>query len=239
MRTRLLALAFLFFYLNSTAQLPDFKTGISFSYGYSQQDKELNLTWDFFNVGGAATSSFTIAYIATLDMNIGPEDYLIGSKSYGSAVANAFATVTFTYGFAPDDLPSGLYNFVVYLDYGNKIAESNENNNIISFGTFNFVSTPTGTSKFPKEDSNLFVYPNPASDLLTLDFNNLIGMENLNYKLYNFSGQELLSENLEQEATVTEKKISVTDLPTGIYFLNLRTSGEIISTKKIVIKRDD
>ena len=235
MRHQLSLLVILFFLTSYKAQLPDFKTGITFSYGYDQANKELNLTWDFFNVGGATSNSFTIAYIASLDMNIGPEDYLIDSKSYASAVTNAFATLTFTYGFAPDDLPSGLYNLVVYLDYGNKIQESNENNNIISFGKFNFVNTTTGIGNVATK-ADFGVFPNPAYDEVTLDLKNNLAIKDLNYKLYSIAGQEVLVDQMKQDMITNEKKISVKGLPSGIYFLHLKTSNTTLIIRKLIVR---
>ncbi len=226
--------SFAFFYSESQ-NLPDFKTGISFSYGYNQSNQELNLTWDFFNVGGATSNSFTIAYIASIDMNIGPEDYLIGSKAYGSAVANAFATVTFTYGFAPGDLPSGLYNFIVYLDYGNKIAESNENNNIISFGTFNFVDTPTGIKPDFAPTTDIAFFPNPATNFIQLQANQNYAGNELKYSLLDISGKEVLQGNFSEINATENKTLSLENLQKGIYFFRVESEGKILQEKKLIV----
>ena len=226
--------SFAFFYSESQT-LPDVKTGVSFSYGYNQNNKEINLTWDFFNVGGATSNSFSIAYIASLDMNIGPEDYLIGSKAYGSAVANAFATVTFTYGFDAGDLPSGLYNFIVYLDYGNKIAESNENNNIISFGTFNFVGVATDTKSNSETNFDFSVYPNPATNSVRLQLGETKVNDNLKYILLDINSKEVLQGNFPEINATENKTLSLENLQKGMYFLRLESEGKILHEKKLIV----
>lgn len=236
MKKTFLLLTLILSIVSSRSQnLPDLKTGVSFSYGYDQINKEVNLTWDFFNVGGAATNSFVIAYIATQDMNIGPEDYLIGTKGYASAVANAFATVTFTYGFAPGDLPSGLYNFVVYIDYGNAVAESNESNNIVSFGTFNFVGA-TAVNQHSGVLTDIRLFPNPATNFVNLQLNRSGNMGSLKYTLTDTEGREaqtgLISESFDASEDIA---IPLDNLNKGFYFFRLEADGKTLVRKKLVV----
>ena len=220
--TLLLLLVFCF----AQAQSPDFKCGVSFNYGYNKPNKTINLTYDFFNVGGGTNTSFTIAYIASTDMNIDASDYLVDYKAYGSAVANAFATVSFSYAFSDGDLPPGLYNFIMYLDYGNNVTESNETNNIVSFGTFQFEGTPTGIEASSSSLNNTSIYPNPMNNRLQLKSEKLIS----EIRLTNAKGKIIRVETPGARAYEMETN----ELNPGIYFMQILFGDGALETRKVI-----
>jgi hypothetical protein len=229
-------LSFLLLVFNTNAQAPDLKTGVSFSYGWTPGPNEINLSWDFFNVGGGTANTFTIAYIASLDMNIDAGDYLIEGVAYGGAVANAFATINYSTALAPDALPTGNYNFIVFIDYGNDVAESNETNNIVKFGSFNFTNQTAGIHKNNGSFVDLTVYPNPAEEKLNLSLNLQSAVNNCNYVLCDLLGKEVLTGEINTEALTGKKEIDLTEIPSGVYFLNLRTGESVIESKKIMVR---
>ncbi|MDX2174311.1 MAG: T9SS type A sorting domain-containing protein [Bacteroidota bacterium] len=237
MKKNLLLTTFVFLFSKFlNAQAPDFKTGISFSYGYNTPTKTLNLTWDFFNVGGGTSTTFTIAYIASTDLTIDGSDFLIDQFAYAGAVSNAFATKTFTYAFGPGDLPNGVYNLIVYLDFGNDVAESNENNNIVSFGTFNFVGT-TGLIENATPTLSFNVFPNPSSDgELNVTINSDKKADNPNIKIYNLEGKEVYSKQLAEMNMVEHNKLYLNDLPKGLYFVQLLSGNSVLSSQKVLIE---
>ena len=227
MRIKCILCLFMLLRFNMQSQSPDFKCGVSFNYGYNKPAKIVNLTYDFFNVGGGTTTSFTIAYIASTDMIVDGSDYLIDYKVYGSAVANAFATVSFSYAFSPGDLPTGLYNFIVYLDYGNQVAESNENNNIVSFGTFDFEGLSTDLRPSTENQfESITCFQDPASKLTMFTGNTQIK------KLTVFSAQGSLIKCVLPESHSGE--LATDDLSPGIYFLTFEFESGHTVTRKIL-----
>ena len=95
---------------------------------------------------------------------------------------------------------------------------------LISFTTVTASSVNATLSVDPvKINDFVKVYPNPATDYLFIK-------SNLNYQstLYNVAGQRVLESS--------SKQLSVIDLPTGAYLLQLKSENNGISTFKIIKK---
>ena len=116
--------------------------------------------------------------------------------------------------------------------WNNVIPTINETNNtltydfteLISFNTVTASSVNATLSVEPIEINDFVkVYPNPATDYLFIK-------SNLNYQstLYNVAGQRVLESS--------SKQLSVIDLPTGAYLLQLKSENNGISTFKIIKK---
>ena len=86
---------------------------------------------------------------------------------------------------------------------------------------------------WPQQTGALQLYPNPATTAVTL---NLVGLNGqANVSLYNLQGQKMHVQSLEftqGQATLTFP----TDLPTGAYFLTLKTKTDAYTTKLVVIQ---
>ena len=81
-------------------------------------------------------------------------------------------------------------------------------------------------------DSDIIVYPNPASDLFTLytgNFETFVGPFNV-LTLTDINGKVLLKEEIKEKA----KQISLSKYKNGIYFITVRQDKLIIKTLKIV-----
>ena len=82
--------------------------------------------------------------------------------------------------------------------------------------------------------NNLFmIYPNPAKDFFTVKMNTDDKM-NIDLQLYNLLGEQVLRTDASVNS-FTEKRIDVSQLPAGIYFLNVESEGARIA-KKIIIE---
>ena len=77
----------------------------------------------------------------------------------------------------------------------------------------------------------LSVYPNPVSDILTLQIGNIVHGTNNSISIHNALGQLVLKE----EVTGNSHSIDLSDVPTGIYYVTLSTYHEEI-VKKVVKK---
>jgi hypothetical protein len=85
-----------------------------------------------------------------------------------------------------------------------------------------------GTNSF--ESSFISTYPNPAIDYLHIRFNLSIN-QNAEVSLYNQLGQKLLLFNA--EIVNQESTLNLSNLASGIYFLSLKTNGQVYKTKII------
>lgn len=81
------------------------------------------------------------------------------------------------------------------------------------------------------EQFNLSIYPNPASDHITvvLEQNSAVGT---NYKVVNLLGQEHLTGTLKEN----KNDIDLVSLKRGIYFVNFYNNDRFVLCKKIVIQ---
>lgn len=116
--------------------------------------------------------------------------------------------------------------------WNNVIPTINETNNtltydfteLISFTTVTASSVNATLSVEPIEINDFVkVYPNPATDYLFIKSNH-----NHQSTLYNVAGQRVLESS--------SKQLSVIDLPTGAYLLQLKSENNGISTFKIIKK---
>ncbi|MDO7172458.1 T9SS type A sorting domain-containing protein [Mariniflexile sp. AS56] len=82
-------------------------------------------------------------------------------------------------------------------------------------------------------DKNMFIYPNPINnkELNVLFTNKLIN--SIKLELYTCDGRRLIQKNY--SSTEQHLKVNVINIPSGIYFLMIKT-GNTINTEKIIIK---
>jgi hypothetical protein len=72
--------------------------------------------------------------------------------------------------------------------------------------------------------SDISVYPNPAKDILNLELPS--GLELTSATLYDLTGRDT-------GVTVSNRSINISSLPSGVYLLNIETSGGSLSRKII------
>lgn len=152
------------------------------------------------------------------------------------------------------ELPAACYNFTIYDSYGDGISGSYGNGSyklyqndslLISGGTFSTsetksfcITVPSGISQFSTEsistynnklEGKLFeIYPNPASDYIIVKS---LTDETPNYMITDISGKPVSIGML----STGENKITLNNLPKGIYVIKL-TIGKQVKTQKIIKK---
>jgi len=112
-----------------TINMPDLTiaSAVQFSPSSVSQGASITVSWTEKNQGGATSGSYTVGvYLATSPYGT---NYLLGrlSRTGLSAGQSASYTQSFT---VPNTVPAGSYYVTVYIDDTQKVAESNENNNI-------------------------------------------------------------------------------------------------------------
>lgn len=78
------------------------------------------------------------------------------------------------------------------------------------------------------DDTNVVLYPNPASSQINIDAENIIGVE-----IYNAAGQMVYSNATE----VSNLVIDASSFENGLYLINLTNVDGTVSSQKIVIKK--
>lgn len=98
----------------------------------------------------------------------------------------------------------------------------------VETSTYNYEEVVLGINEVEKKDASISVYPNPTNDILNIETKET--SKPLQIKLYNTTGKEVIKTNL------TSNQINISNLPQGLYLLNIISNGKIIKTEKIVKK---
>jgi hypothetical protein len=81
--------------------------------------------------------------------------------------------------------------------------------------------------------ANFGVFPNPATNVVTLDINQSKSSADNSYTIYSIDGKMVASKNLGQIQSRTQEKIDISGFQPGLYFVELSLDG-VRSTKKFV-----
>jgi hypothetical protein len=107
------------------------------------------------------------------------------------------------------------------------------NNSIRGEGWSASYSSTVGVSE-PSDALKVQVYPNPASNMINVDFT-LDHSSVVGYELLNLQGITVYSEKYNEKSGLIHHAIDVSSIPKGVYLL--KVSGETgISDKKIVLR---
>lgn len=88
---------------------------------------------------------------------------------------------------------------------------------------------PSSVNELPQEKVN--VYPNPASEIINLEFQDLDGVKTI--QLYDFTGALIRTKNTQENKV----SLQVQDLPSGHYYLNIDHSDGSINRKISIINK--
>ncbi|MES2593301.1 MAG: T9SS type A sorting domain-containing protein [Bacteroidota bacterium] len=91
-----------------------------------------------------------------------------------------------------------------------------------------------GIKELNENVNGLSIYPNPASQLVNLQFN-LIAAEKVNVKIYNIVGQELNMFEKELSSGNNSLNINITNYKPGVYFVKSTIKNKVI-TKKLIVE---
>lgn len=78
------------------------------------------------------------------------------------------------------------------------------------------------------------IYPNPASDVVNIDYDMPYEVKEASVKIVNILGAVVKEQQI--NTRYNKMRINITDLTGGIYFYSLTINGEIYSTKKLIIR---
>ena len=86
-----------------------------------------------------------------------------------------------------------------------------------------------GKDDFPNISLQMIVYPNPTNALVNLKIENLTS-RSLEYHLFDLLGKQISSQKISQ----TETQISLENLPSATYFINVSDGAKTIKSFKII-----
>jgi len=94
--------------------------------------------------------------------------------------------------------------------------------------TTNGGNPTTGIAEGESENS-IFIYPNPASDIL---FINDTKKQIESLEIYNYESKKIIS-----LSSPLNDKIDISQIPTGLYFVKLSDKNKVTSTQKLIVVR--
>lgn len=123
----------------------------------------------------------------------------------------------------PNDIP-GCAIYTYYVLDGAKVIQDS----ITVTFTVDGLTCVLGAEEI--EEPVFSVYPNPASDQLNIEMSNA-GNDDV-FKVFNILGEEVRTVRLKEGLNT----MNIVELNNGVYFYSVFRNGEVIETKKIVIR---
>lgn len=220
-----------------TSEVYALKFVVSLPNGFSDQDNSNNELTKNFNV----IDGLNYQLVIKTD-NYGSETLWTVTNEQNGIILNGgpyLDNLSETYTYSICLQPEKCYKFTITdaaddgicCDYGNGSYElfDGNGNSIFSGGDFtnkSEYSFCTQLSVFSKEAfDNIDFFPNPTEDYLVLKYDFL---EPISYALYDALGNKLISEPVEN------RRISVSNLPAGVYILELFGENDYVKTMKFV-----
>jgi len=81
----------------------------------------------------------------------------------------------------------------------------------------------TGVNDITADDADMYIYPNPATDAVSISFNGLLTGASL--KVTNSLGMEVISKEIDSVNGMNIQNLNVANLPAGVYYLSISGSG--------------
>jgi hypothetical protein len=104
-------------------------------------------------------------------------------------------------------------------------------NSVLYVDNISFDNLISSVSESPSKNNGVNFYPNPASNVVSLNFTNTQN-EDIGINIYSILGVLVRSEILKQN----NKQINVSDLSNGVYMVIIK-SKDLTETKKLIIQR--
>jgi hypothetical protein len=139
--------------------------------------------------------------------------------------------------------------FMNYMDYTDDDhmnmftkGQSTRMNAVLSSGPYSTLKTSTacgssiGVSETSALDNSLYIYPNPASKYVDVEFA-LTDNNSGSIEVYNAVGQKMFSEDLDKmNAGYKKYSLDVTSFANGLYFITVKVGDSAVTRKISVVK---
>ena len=151
------------------------------------------------------------------------------NEAYSTTAAPKGYNGTFFFSYSYDE------NQGLYLDMGDSYPSSN--GGVLTENTINAIRiTPAshdGVLEVINPMTSVRAYPNPATDVLTLEINASTASE-MSVSFYNITGQKVMSKTVNVSTGINNTQINVTELESGVYFCSVTANGFNKAVKVIV-----
>jgi len=93
--------------------------------------------------------------------------------------------------------------------------------------------TPTNISDINSSVSTFIIYPNPVTDVVTLDITTSRQSKNISYKVINMKGQVIINKVIRTMSNRYLESINISSLANGQYTIELSVDGSVLSQRII------
>jgi len=138
-----------------------------------------------------------------------------------------------------DDYGDGILNGATNMGTATGMLNLHDNNNVVIMDYIDYgfgVDVPFKVVTLGVENQEIAdfqIYPNPASDLVNIDFEGKGG--NYAVTITDLSGRTVATQNVENAEGTQHVTVAVNELKAGNYIVTIKTDGAV-STQKVVIK---
>jgi hypothetical protein len=190
-------------------------------------------TFHGFTVKNTGTASKTLRMMRQqINVQQGTSNYFCWESCYSAGTDTSTGNVTLA--------PNGMF-LDMYLDYAptSQLGESVVRYIIQNVANLNdtasilvrFNATPTSITELTAVPKLNTMFPNPASSNVTVNF--VLNQGQASLEIKNLIGQ--VQRVTPIVAGSKSVNLNVADLPSGIYFVTLKSNGNIIDTKRLVV----
>jgi hypothetical protein len=151
--------------------------------------------------------------------SMGPFTFLPG------AVQDLDIAFTFARDYVGNDSINSISKLLTFID---TIRSSFAMNKLSNGNSFNGIENYNNASSL-----SVKIYPNPANTFINIEWNGN-SREKSTIRIINFTGSLVASE--EKNPHAKQVKINISDLPTGLYLVNIQSGSQTV-TKKVSIMR--
>jgi hypothetical protein len=197
--------------IGTTAQ---FNVGASSGSTYLWQSNPLNLGWQTLNnnsdYSGATSNTLTVSNISVSNHN---QPFRAIVNSGGCIDTSDVATILIA--------DTCITNVTVY-------------DTLLTTVTDTLIINTTLSLPAPNNENTILIYPNPASDHITIDNGNFLAMAGYSIKIENNAGQQVFQSAINQQQFYVDLSTWTGD---GLYFVHLIDSqNNTVTVRKIVLQ---
>src|SRR6185503_20938596 len=81
------------------------------------------------------------------------------------------------------------------------------------------------------------LFPNPAANIVTLEYDNILKLQNTSVTLSDMLGRQILNHRFDMQNGKGDEQISTAGLPNGIYIVTVESGGQILFSNKLIITK--
>jgi hypothetical protein len=179
----------------------------------------VNATCTIKNQGEDDASACVLKYYLSDNTNLDGADIELGSDNI-LGLTPASSSASSENLIIPSNTANGTWYILFEIDANHQVTESDESNNV-EYSILN-VTGNTGVQQANSLESAIRIFPNPASNILSIHFENAV--ENIQGQLIDFSGKIVYHFDARQ---ITQKSIDISKLPSGLYHIRLTADHQM------------